>query len=548
MAVSVVTQPTDWNSCYVPLRYTFSSTLNPVLNTFTASIGSFLYPSTSQLSQYPNLISDKIIVRSTINVQRGDYVDITDTGEFAYLNDYTGRFLVLGKYGTDIVQIDAGFTTNLVSNMPPLYNPYQYIKVAKVYFNHVIKAALYLTNGNATFANPTPSTQRPIYTYELKVNKTTANAWAEVQEQLASYMREYLPSLNQSVNICNDVSDYILVNYFIRVWEEWDSYNTNLELQRNYSQSVAIPARHAIDAIVPHVEERNFDIISTATNLNDFKVFNQSDTNKRWLTNMPKSVEIGDSENYYLFFTGYVRLRIREYSSSGSLLATQNITPSISSGSTTVTNATQFNVGTANVSLNGNTAYYLVNGFIGPTNAPFHVTETIRFNIKQNSCLNNSSVRLYWKNLRGGVDAFTFNGKIDNVTMNADGYTHTGFKDIVRKTKQRDVVAQTSTYGKTFDLNSGFVTPDVADWLSEIAIRKSVYIELEGNYYPINILGSVNLPNSNNRTFNVTLKCEFAWRDKVQKNNYERLNYVYNNGVIIEPQPIDQSGIPSTRG
>lgn len=480
MAVNVVTQPLDWNSCYVPLRYTFSSTLNPVLTTFTASLGSFLYPSTAQLAQYPQLRADKIIVRSAINVQRGNYIEIEDIGEFNSLNPYKGRFLVLNKFGADIVQIDAAFTTNILSNLPPLYNPFQYIKVKRVYNNHVIKAALYLTSGNATFANPTASTQKPIYTFELRVNKTTANAWVEVQEMLAKYMREYLPELNQSVNICNRVENSILVNYFVRVWEEWDDLDINFNPIRQYSLPVAIPARHAVDAIVPHVQESNFDIVSTATNLNDFRSINQSDTNKRWLTNSPKVIDIGHSENYYLFFIGYVGLRIREYNSAGTLIATQNLTPTISTNSTLISNATQYNVGTSNITLNANTSYYLVNGFVGGISSPFHVTETIRFNIKQANCLNNSGIRLYWKNLRGGVDAFTFNGKIDNVEQVVEGYTHAGFKDMVRKTKQRDVVAQTSSYGKTFELNSGFVTPEVANWLGEIAIRKSVYIELGG--------------------------------------------------------------------
>lgn len=543
MAVNLVTQPLDWNSCYVPLRYTFSSTLNPVLTTFPVLVGSFVYPSTSQLSQYPQLKSDKLIVRSTINVQRGNYIEIEDTGEFNYLNPYKGRFLVLNKFGSDLIQIDAAYTTSILANLPPLYNPFQFITVKRVYNNHVIKAALYLTSGNATFANPTPSTQRPIHTFELRVNKTTANAWVEVQEMLAKYMKEYLPELNQSVNICNRVENSILVNYFVRVWEEWDDLDTNFNPIRQYSQAVATPARNAVDAIVPHVQESNFNIISTATNLNDFRVISQSNTNKRWLTNSPKVIDIGRADNYYLFFLGYVRLRIREYNSAGALIATQTITPTISTNSTITSNATQYNVGTSNITLNANTSYYLVNGFVGSISSPYHVTETIRFNIKQANCLNNSGIRLYWKNLRGGVDAFTFNGKIDNVEQVVEGYTHTGFKDIVRKTKQRDVVAQTSSYGKTFELNSGFVTPEVANWLAEIAIRKSVYIELEGNYYPINILSGINLPSSTNKTFNVTLKCEFAWRDKVQINNYDRLDYIYNNGVLLEPIPVESIGV-----
>lgn len=541
MAVNVVTQPLDWNSCYVPLRYTFSSTLNPVLTTFTASLGSFLYPSTAQLAQYPQLRADKIIVRSAINVQSGNYIEIEDIGEFNSLNPYKGRFLVLNKFGTDIVQIDAAFTTNILSNLPPLYNPFQYIKVKRVYNNHVIKAALYLTSGNATFAVPTASTQKPIYTFELRVNKTTANAWVEVQEMLAKYMREYLPELNNTFQTNVNADNYIAANYFVRVWEEWDDLDTNFNPTRQYSLPVALPARLVIDAIVPHVQEKNFDVISNSTNLNDFRGQDLT-PNKRFLTNSPKTIDIEIGEQYFLFFATSLgmaarRARIREYSSNGTLLAT----------TTTQfrTNVIEvFSVGTSAFTLNSNTAYYLVD--VVQTISNFSISETIRFNIKQANCLNNSGIRLYWKNLRGGIDAFTFNGKIDNVEQVVDGYTHTGFKDIVRKTKQRDVVAQTSSYGKTFELNSGFVTPEVANWLGEIAIRKSVYIELDGNYYPINILSGINLPSSKNKTFNVTLKCEFAWRDKVQMNNYDRLDYVYNNGVLPEPTPVESIG--GTRG
>lgn len=546
MAVNVVTQPLNWNSCYVPLRYTFSSTINPVLTTHSISIGSFLYPSPSQISQYPQLLSDKIIIISNINVQRGDYIDIEDTGEFSYLNKYKGRFLVLNKFGSNIIQIDAAYSGSILNDLPPLYNPFLFLRARKVYLNHTIKAALYLTAGNATFANPTTSTQLPIHTFELKVNKTTANAWVEVQEMLSKYMREYLPPLNQSVNVCNRVEDYILVNYFVRVWEEWDELDTNFNKQRKYSQPVAIPAKYAVDAVVPHVEENNFSVISTDTNIDDFVYFSQNDTNKRWLTNSPKVIDIYQDESYYLFFLGYVRLRVREYDGSGNLIATQNITPTISTNSSIVSNATQYNVGTSNINLNANTVYYLVDGFVGSIPSPYFVTETFRFNIKQSSCINKTGIRLYWKNLRGGIDAFTFKGKIDNVDMVVEGYTHTGFKDIVRKTKQRDVVAQTSRYGKVFELNSGFVSAEVANWLAEIAIRKSVYIELDGSYYPVNILSSVSLPSSMNNVFNVNLKCEFAWRDKVQMNNYDRLDYVYNNGVIPEPVPVEMIG--GTRG
>lgn len=264
----------------------------------------------------------------------------------------------------------------------------------------------------------------------------------------------------------------------------------------------------ATNAAVPYVFMTNLTVDSTATDLSDF--INDGVIPKRFQTNMPKSVTIFNNSSAQLTFAldvsaiiGTVETRVQYRNNLGGLISADIDVVAAE----LVDDNYNFACGTANLTLPAGTVKYEVSVIDTGGGLPVQIYETITFLLDE-TC-NRNELRFHWVNPYGNVDSFTFIGRTD-VSTEVDRFTRKRNLNSPRVIPESNIVTIQNNKVRTYTANSGgFEDKETAEWLDELFASEDIYIELDGNYYPVQILSnSTNTWNSRDSLFNVG----FEWR------------------------------------
>lgn len=294
-----------------------------------------------------------------------------------------------------------------------------------------------------------------------------------------------------------------------------EEYGTTPTVYANMATSGTIYAHNA-----------NIDFIDFPSYDHTQYVLDELGTLKKFLTNSPRTLNIGRDENAFVYMMtddedAVTSLQVIAYNSAGIPLGSDYIAnPYYSAvGDEMFLRAP---AGTRNLtipylgsSITNTASYYIVstvNGFTQET------SETIRFNITD-ACTPYETYRLHFLNRRGGYDSFTFNrlsrNNIDvtrnkykkNVgSFNSSTETFSYSKD-ERGTKDYSIF-----HKEKFLLNSDWIDEDTSTWLEELVTSPDVFVEVDGDAVAINITDTSyeKKKTANDKLINITLNVEYS--------------------------------------
>lgn len=304
--------------------------------------------------------------------------------------------------------------------------------------------------------------------------------------------------------------------FYVKYAEEYDVANADGESERylfDFTDDSG-NTRRGINSVVPYVWIKDLEIESTDYDLTDYIL--DAVTYRKFLTKAPMTQTIGIFDSLILsammdisLLTPAFSWVVRTYDSTGAVIA---VTPTVFA--LVLDNVIHIPAGTANLGalITPVTAYYE----IWITDANGRLTEIRRFKIDRN-CYR-SHLRFHWLNSLGGIDSFTFTGKLYSKKDIEKGYYKRKLNN-PRILPERETTTTSIIKNETSLINTGMIDKETSEWLSEIIDDIETYIEVNGEYLPVRILTKeLDINNSADNLFNFNIEFELAF-DKIWQRN-----------------------------
>jgi len=497
--ITIVSRPAEFGAAYRPLNYTFTSDRAP--NTILAEIGTITVIrkiNATEQTANPDLNTDQVIVRKVgatpfpSFLTKGQHIQISGT------TAYNGIFQVVKVLTNNKIAVTAPFVTNEFTGT-----------VAKFYNNFSIVVNLFDADVGGI-----------LNTFRIK-RLTDDTFRANAQSFMQIQLEAFLHTLGLSAQ---EIADgFITRRFFIDFAEEFDvpdSLGFNVKtIQPAVSDSLF--ARIAVNAINPVISLRN-GVVERDINdgLTEFTILDTVSTTRRFLTNQPKSLRIGRTDDAQLNYltdqtpawtVGTYAFRIETFDSTGASIAVTDF--GIASGGT---ESQSIGIGTNNLgaTITAATVKYEVTLF--RTDVLTQLSETLTYVIDDNC--HRSNVRIFWLNEWGGVDSYTFTGMATESTSSKKTSLDNKFTTLPVAFLEGEQEMIMSENDKPRTVNSGFVNRETATWLEELIKATKVWTVFDGlvEYVPLKLLKNNSGTNSEEVKYNVTIQFELAYKFQSQ--------------------------------
>lgn len=265
---------------------------------------------------------------------------------------------------------------------------------------------------------------------------------------------------------------------------------------------------------------------------NDFVDYNENqwvveDSTKKFLTNSPRTLNIGEDENAWLYIitsgtNSAVTARIA--TTSGNFDITNNYATIVNGnqmflripvGTRNLLNVPNADLSTPQPIITSNDTSYIVT--IRDSGVPLQASEAITFNIVS-QCSKYDAYRIHFLNKLGGFDSFTFNKSSRQTTnIDRDSYKKTvgrlsGSNWSISKSDEHKRVIRTKLSDKLI-LNSDWITEETYQWLEELVSSPVVYWDNDSVLIPMTVSTSSyeRKKQVNDKIFNLTIELEFTY-------------------------------------
>lgn len=511
MALTIISSPPDYGEAYRygGLVFKVTSDKDPApLETATVNLivkGEYSGWFTQQGAENDDLC---VILGSPLGLKVGDYLNITATNKSYYI----GAFRIAKVLSPTLVVIETPYAGDDWSGTA-YFHRNNFTVVGKLYLGSAVSGSP-IAEIEVTAKNDSDQ-------YEFHVDKY-------LQKELSEYLSTSL-SLDGTA-----VGNTISRDYIMTFHERYDVVNslgigiaTDFDTGAN-DTTITSSALHVINAAPQafHMRNRIFEGVITDTFEDSFLV-NLTNTDARFLTNMPKRVRIGhgaadeQQESYLLtalvkggLAAGTYRRRVVSYDADGSVITSSNVnfTKPTNDG-VLVWNAGPKGIGI--ITIPTNTSYYT---FVLQKDGA-DITETITFDCDYNC--RPGARRFAWLNAQGGIDQFTFRG--DETLGNIGGKTLSeGILSSSPAITDRQVNVNTSTSEDVFTSGSGIVNKEEAEWNRELAKSPQVWVFVHEdwgfNYIPVTIEGhDFGVWNTRQSTTSFSLSWRLAVKPRTQR-------------------------------
>lgn len=487
--ITVTSRPDDITSAYLPVNYVFTSDRSPNAESTEISTVQQIKsdPTQPSVDGFPALF---VFTTPIANVSVGDFVQVSGSpASFGYdgihqvLEVRTPNQFILDVIWTNSGSILSGGTAS------------------KFYRNFSIVVDLFI--GGAFKAR-------------IRTQKDTANEFSfDFQRLIQGFLKE---DLQASGTTTSDPVTDAAKQFYIKYAEEYDVPNSSgvpeLTIQ-DFTDDVA-NTKFAVNTIINYVDLKDRTITSTSYNMSEFVL---DGSNDRFLTNMPKTVTIGENESAQLFFmidgsifspVTTISRRVITYDIAGNTLATTDTAIATGSGAD---NGYHIPVGTANITFASNVHKYEVMVRSSTTGI---ISEVITYVIDR-EC-HKVERRFVWLNSRGGIDAFTFKGK-DTIIEEVEKSEFKRLLNFPRVLPERTWTTIRNIPRTRYTTGSGQINNETREWVKEILRSPNVWMEISGDYLPVRILtDGYTVSNTFDRLQSVTLEWEFAFDEQAQRN------------------------------
>lgn len=265
----------------------------------------------------------------------------------------------------------------------------------------------------------------------------------------------------------------------------------------------------------------------------DCTEYQLSGTSSKFLTNAPRPQSLHLNQLAWLYFiqdaTDVNKMQIKTYDSSGSLIATNNVTITSASGDIHYS----FGVGSYQLNNSGlgtiitsSVSYYTCQVLRDST----ALSEVFRFNVDEGACRYDTK-RIHFLNKLGGYDSFNFTLVSKNnydvqraeFTRNKFGFetratgnynfynsSTTDFYDYTLASRGKKVFWQ--QVGETLKVTSDWISEAEATWLLELVSSRDIYLEYNNELVAVNIKTSTyeTKKKENEKLFNIELEFEYS--------------------------------------
>ncbi len=275
MAVTLISRPDGFSSAYVPVEYTFTSDIAPPSGNYVQTIVS-VEKVTENIATNHGFDIDAVavlIVAPFPDVKVGQFLEILNTNKGLYNGVF--RIERISNQTDALFQIEGPFVGNDDGGTGGRFLK-DYSVVVDLFINDTFTTRLRAQHD-----------QNSNFVFDIS---------EELQAFIGSDLLTYgATGIAASTDVCK--------NFFVQYTEEFAELNTvtnidEVELKTPFtddSENTLI----AVNAVVPYVEARNNVIKSTAIDLSDFTI-TESSVGKRFLTNQPSSIKIGEADHYQL--------------------------------------------------------------------------------------------------------------------------------------------------------------------------------------------------------------------------------------------------------
>lgn len=497
--ITVVSRPAEFGASYRPLNYVFTSDLAPnVLAAETGSIIQIRLINTAEKTANPELPTNTVVLRKVGGTPFGSYLTKGQHVEVSGTTNYNGIFQTVKVLGVNIVAITAPFVANETAGT-----------ITKFYHNFSIVVNLYDADSGGL-----------LNTFRIKrLDDDTfrANAEAFMQVRLSHHLHTIGASAQESSD------GEITRRYFIDYAEEYDvpdSLGFNVRTTQTATTDSLFP-RVAVNAINPVISLRNGTVERDINDgLSEFTITDALSTTKRFLTNQPKTLKIGRTDDAQLNYltdqtpawaVGTYAFRVETFDSTGASIAVTDF--GIASGGT---ESQSIGIGTNNLgaTITAATVKYEVTLF--RTDVPTQLSETLTFTIDDN-CYR-SSVRFWWKNEWGGIDSYTFTGQSGEGIESSKTSLDNKYNELPVTFPDGEQEMIFSDNMKPRFANSGFVNKETALWLGELVKATKVWTQFDGlsEYVPVRLMKNNIDVNSEEVKYNVSIQYELAYKFESQ--------------------------------
>lgn len=294
----------------------------------------------------------------------------------------------------------------------------------------------------------------------------------DIQSVVQDFLTENLESISGNDVVNADKSEVsVLVDLYEVVQTTADTLSTEWEEDGTGTPDLSSSAIHCVNATLQHEETQNLN------------VFSVDDATKRFLTNSPTTLDIGESETAQLHFVtneATVKVKVQFFDSNDVLILSTSV-PTVALTVTDKAGLIEIDASTAPAG----TSYITIR--LAKGNLSADISETIRYNIKT-ECTDEER-RIKWLNPLGGIDSYTFTSQ----TSQEVRFGSRSFQKRIEKgfsVEDRGETVLQNTAEDHFQVFSKAQNREAIEWLGEIGGNGvNAWIDNGTNKVPIIITG-----------------------------------------------------------